>query len=152
MASMTKEKELKSRLKDLMRFRKNGVTRLKEGADYEAQRLRRIRRKNEMRRKQQQQQQDGGAGATLAPVAPAAESVGSPLSIKSEDMSNGGSPLTMGFLSGLGVGAMSPATAHALKEFNVAHLSGSDLLSSNEKKLCASLRLTPAHYITYKTW
>ena len=64
MASMTKEKELKSRLKDLMRFRKNGITRLKEGADYEAQRLRRIRRKNELRKKLQQQ--DGGSGSVLA--------------------------------------------------------------------------------------
>jgi len=29
---------------------------------------------------------------------------------------------------------------------------GHDILSLNEKKLCANLRLTPAHYITYKTW
>ncbi len=76
------------------RYRKNGITQLKEGTEFENQRLRRIRRKNELRRKLQQQDSLG----VPEPASPA-------LSIKSEDMSNGGSPV---MFTGSGA-AMSPA-------------------------------------------
>ena len=33
----------------------------------------------------------------------------------------------------------------------IAGLPGYELLSLNEKKLCVNLKLTPAHYVSYKT-
>lgn len=94
------------------RFRKNGITSLKESVDYESQRLRRIKRKNELRRRQQQQQQEGA-------LAPAADNVNSPMSIKSEDLSNGGSPMP-GLGAGIGSAAtMSPAAAKEEKVSNI---------------------------------
>ena len=34
---------------------------------------------------------------------------------------------------------------------HISSMPGYEILSTNEKKLCANLRLTPAHYISYKT-
>ena len=39
---------------------------------------------------------------------------------------------------------------HFLQQ-TIDRLPGYDILSSNEKKLCSNLRMTPAHYISYKT-
>ena len=71
--SLFRERELRQRIRDLGRFRKNGITRTKESADFERERLKRIRRRNEMRRRQQQQQgqqgQGGGQDSLLTPGA-----------------------------------------------------------------------------------
>lgn len=45
MASMIKEKDLKSRIKELSRYRKNGINSLSEAEDYESQRIKRNKRK-----------------------------------------------------------------------------------------------------------
>jgi hypothetical protein len=37
------------------------------------------------------------------------------------------------------------------QQLSIDRLPGYDILSANEKKLCSNLRLTPAHYISYKT-
>jgi len=49
-ASVTKEKELKTRIKELIRYRKNGIHQLSEAEQYEAQRVRRNRKKAERKR------------------------------------------------------------------------------------------------------
>jgi len=49
-ASVTKEKELKSRIKELIRYRKNGIHQLSEAEQYEAQRIRRNKRKADRKR------------------------------------------------------------------------------------------------------
>ena len=121
--SMVKEKELKNKCKDLLRFRRNGITKLRESTEYEQQRMQRIRRKNELRKK-----------LLLA--------------------GNNGSPATsmpMDLDSTSGDSQLSPVKQMSPGEFNIAGMPGFEILSSNEKKLCANLRLTPAQYVTYKT-
>jgi len=49
-ASVTKEKELKTRIKELIRYRKNGIHQLSEAEQYEAQRVRRNKKKAERKR------------------------------------------------------------------------------------------------------
>merc|ERR1712141_156615 len=81
--TLTKEKDLKNRLKDLMRMRKNGITKISDSVEFEVQRVRRNnRKKNEKRRLQQnailgEHAAELNMSMTLAP---------SPLSIKSEDL------------------------------------------------------------------
>lgn len=41
--------------------------------------------------------------------------------------------------------------AFNLFQLTIDRLPGFEILSSNEKKLCSNLKLTPAHYISYKT-
>merc|ERR1712037_301671 len=48
-ASVTKEKELKTRIKELIRYRKNGIHQLSEAEQYEAQRVRRNKSVNHSR-------------------------------------------------------------------------------------------------------
>jgi len=48
-ASVTKEKELKTRIKELIRYRKNGIHQLSEAEQYEAQRVRRNKLVNHSR-------------------------------------------------------------------------------------------------------
>ena len=80
-ASLTKEKEVKNRIKDLMRMRKNGIVKISDSVEFEVQRVRRNNRKKNEKRRQQQNAILGEHAAelnmTLAP---------SPLSIKSEDL------------------------------------------------------------------
>ena len=82
-ASLTKEKDIKNRIKDLMRMRKNGITKISDSVEFEVQRVRRNnRKKNEKRRLQQnailgEHAAELNMSMTLAP---------SPLSIKSEDL------------------------------------------------------------------
>ena len=49
-ASVTKEKDIKSRIKELLRYRKNGISTLSEAESYEAQRLKRNKRKAERKK------------------------------------------------------------------------------------------------------
>jgi len=49
-ASMTKERDLKSRIKELNRYRKNGITSLSEADEYESQRIKRNKRKAERKK------------------------------------------------------------------------------------------------------
>eukprot|EP00095_Tigriopus_kingsejongensis_P002498 maker-scaffold64_size435223-snap-gene-2.30 protein:Tk02498 transcript:maker-scaffold64_size435223-snap-gene-2.30-mRNA-1 annotation:"low quality protein: transcriptional adapter 2-beta" len=121
--SVTKERELKQRIKELQRYRKNGVLKLKDSHEYESQRLRRIRRRKELGKR--------------------SEICDSPLSIKSEDWNTSGSPMMSN------ISALSPKPEE--KPLAIIGMPGYELLSSNERKLCANLKLTPAHYISYKT-
>jgi len=145
MANINKEKEIRSRIKDLIRYRKNGVRKLADTAEFEAQlKVRRINKKRN---------EEGKAAAAAAAAAamlqgssPDAASVASPtlasspMSIKSFELDTGSvqSPRTNN----------SPVTS---TPFSLSAYPGYDILSANEKKLCANLRLTPAHYISYKT-
>jgi len=49
-ASVSKEKDIKSRIKELLRYRKNGITTLSEAESYESQRLKRNKRKAERKK------------------------------------------------------------------------------------------------------
>ena len=49
-ASVAKEKDVKSRIKELLRYRKNGISTLCEAESYESQRLKRNKRKAERKK------------------------------------------------------------------------------------------------------
>lgn len=48
--SIEREKDLKSRIKELHRYRKNGVSRLRDGDEFDVERLRRNKLKAEKKR------------------------------------------------------------------------------------------------------
>jgi len=50
MASVSKEKEIKYRIKELQRYRKNGINSLTEAESYEAERMKRNKKKSERKR------------------------------------------------------------------------------------------------------
>lgn len=98
------------------------------------QRLRRIKRKNELRKR--------SMGHEMIVDSP--HNVASPfVSDDSLVTSLAGSPVGS---------ALSPAKTLTDDKLNsIIGLPGYEILSSNERKLCSSLKLTPAHYISYKT-
>ena len=96
MASVTAEKDLKNKIKDLMRVRKNGITKLSDSIEFEVQRVRRNNRKKNEKRRQQQNAILGEAVAEMNLVlAP------SPISLMGEDFcgnsSSAPSPATNSF-------------------------------------------------------
>lgn len=116
-ASMLRERELKSRIKELNRYRKNGVHSNREAEQFDAQRVRRNREKAERKRAQ--------------------ESAGfEELSLSRKEIS-------------LGTAGSADLDLDSLT--TVVGLPGFDMLTSNEKRLCGSLRLHPCLYIAYKT-
>lgn len=102
------------------------------------------RKKNEKRR-QQQNAILGEAAAELNLTL-----AHSPISIKSEDLGTCGSAAQSPVTSST-FGVPNSPRHQEEKAQQISLLPGYDILSSNEKKLCANLRLTPAHYISYKT-
>jgi len=112
--SITREKELKQRIKELLRYRKNGISGLHETEAYEAQRLKRNKRKAERKK-------------ALESGVPMETGV----SFSSEDEK--------------------PAETDLDKISSIVELPGYDLMSTNEKRLCTSLRLHPNLYLSYKT-
>ena len=86
MAGITKEKDVKTRIKDLMRMRKNGITKTSDSIEFEVQRVRRNNKKKNEKRRQQQNAILGEAAAELNLTL-----AHSPISIKSEDMGTCGS-------------------------------------------------------------
>jgi len=104
-ANISRERDLRGRIRELTRYRKNGIRRIRDAEDYEDQRSRRNKMKKLM--------SDGGDDASPAPR-----------DINEIDLDT----IT-----------------------NIVGLPGYDMLSSQEKRLCASLRLHPNLYISYKT-
>ena len=60
MASISKEKEIKYRIKELQRYRKNGINSLTEAESYEAERLKRNKKKSERKRGGHEEGQEQG--------------------------------------------------------------------------------------------
>jgi len=120
-ASVSKEKDIKSRIKELLRYRKNGISTLSEAESYESQRLKRNKRKAERKK--------------------ALES-GLPISATDSNASVGydQSPIKE-----------EAKKADLDKLSSIVGLPGYELLSINEKRLCTSLRLHPNLYLSYKT-
>jgi len=144
-AGIMKEKDVKARIKDLMRMRKNGITKQSDSIEFEVQRIRRNNRKKNEKRRQQQNAILGEAAAELNLTL-----AHSPISIKSEDLGTCGSAAQSPVTSST-FGVPNSPRHQEEKAQQISLLPGYDILSSNEKKLCANLRLTPAHYISYKT-
>jgi len=120
-ASVSKEKDIKSRIKELLRYRKNGISTLSEAESYESQRLKRNKRKAERKKALESgilnsvTDTNAGAGYDQSPIKE---------EVKKADLD---------------------------KLSSIVGLPGYDLLSINEKRLCTSLRLHPNLYLSYKT-
>ncbi|XP_029194990.2 transcriptional adapter 2-beta-like [Acropora muricata] len=118
-----RERELRSRIKDLIRYRKNGITKLAECQEYDEQRLRRERRKENKRK------MVGGAQPRRTNV-----SMGKKSETASEEKDEKDCSLS------------SPTFADEIKNCQTYKL-----LSSLERQLCASLQMNPGFYLTIKT-
>lgn len=118
-----RERELRARIKDLIRYRKNGITKLAECQEYDEQRLRRERRKENKRK------MVGGTQPRRTNV-----SMGKKNEIVSDDKEEKDSSLA------------SPTFADEIK--NCATYK---LLSPFERQLCVSKQMKPGFYLTIKT-
>jgi len=114
MTGINKERDLKYRIKELHRYRKNGINALKEAESYEAERVKRNKKKADRKK----------ALEAGLPEPPSAE----PSPVKEDYKSIDLDSLT-----------------------SILGLPGYQVLSTNEKRLCTSLRLHPSLYISYKT-
>ncbi|XP_062902389.1 transcriptional adapter 2-beta [Mobula hypostoma] len=123
--NLHKERALRAKIRELQRYRRNGIAKTEESAEYEAARHKRERRK-ELRGNG-----GGGIGAG-APGSAAASTANSASAKRPKDE------------AGRDV---------AVAEFSSAmeNLPGFDLLSEREKVLCGSLNLSPGRYLTVKT-
>jgi len=113
MATMIKERDLKARIKELSRYRKNGINKLAEAEDYESQRIKRNKKKQDRKKVLE----SGEVSSRAEPIEASAQKI----------------PLDLD------------------KVTSIVGEPGYDQLSTNEKRLCTSLRLVPNLYISYKT-
>ncbi|XP_061769795.1 transcriptional adapter 2-beta [Nerophis ophidion] len=120
--NMHKERTLRAKVRELQRYRRNGITRLDESAEYEAARHKREKRKEN---KSVVISKRGGCVGL-----------------------GGGGGSAVG---GLGVGCVIKEEGKEGEFAAIENLTGFELLSDHEKVLCNSLNLSPARYLTVKT-
>ncbi|XP_043100577.1 transcriptional adapter 2-beta [Puntigrus tetrazona] len=127
--NMHKERMLRAKVRELQRYRRNGITRLDESAEYVAARHKREKRKeNKSIAGSKRGSSGGGGGAGLG----------------------GGVGAGGGLGGGGGVSAIKEEGKDS--EFSaIENLSGFELLSDREKVLCNSMNLSPTRYLTVKT-
>ncbi|XP_016094538.1 transcriptional adapter 2-beta-like [Sinocyclocheilus grahami] len=127
--NMHKERMLRVKVRELQRYRRNGITRLDESAEYEAARHKREKRKENKSIAGSKRGSSGGGGAAGF---------------------GGGVGAGGGLGGGGGVSAIKEEGKDS--EFSaIENLSGFELLSDREKVLCNSMNLSPTRYLTVKT-
>lgn len=131
--NMHKERVLRAKVRELQRYRRNGITRLEESAEYEAARHKREKRKENKSMVTSKRGSMGGGG------------LGSGMGIGSGAGGGGG------ISGGLGVGGGIKEEGKDGEFAAIENLTGFELLSDREKVLCNSLNLSPARYLTVKT-
>lgn len=130
--NMHKERMLRAKVRELQRYRRNGITRLDESAEYEAARHKREKRKENKSVVNSKRGSGGGGG------------LGSGMGL-------GGGVGGGGLTGGLGVGGGIKDEGKDGEFAAIENLTGFELLSDREKVLCNSLNLSPARYLTVKT-
>ncbi|XP_075999845.1 transcriptional adapter 2-beta [Genypterus blacodes] len=128
--NMHKERVLRAKVRELQRYRRNGITRLEDSVEYEAARHKREKRK-ENKSVVASKRGSGGVG------------LGSGVGL--------GGGAGGGAAGGLGVGGGIKEEGKDGEFAAIENLTGFELLSDREKVLCNSLNLTPARYQTVKT-
>lgn len=131
--NMHKERMLRAKVRELQRYRRNGITRLEESAEYEAARHKREKRKENKSVVTSKRGSSGGGG------------LGSGMGL------GGGAGGGGGVAGGLGVGGGIKEEGKDGEFAAIENLTGFELLSDREKVLCNSLNLSPARYLTVKT-
>lgn len=131
--NMHKERVLRAKVRELQRYRRNGITRLEESAEYEAARHKREKRKENKSVVTSKRGSGGGGG------------LGSGMGL---GVGAGGGG---GITGGLGVGGGIKEEGKDGEFAAIENLTGFELLSDREKVLCNSLNLSPARYLTVKT-
>uniref|UniRef100_A0A8C4ZUA5 Transcriptional adapter n=1 Tax=Gadus morhua TaxID=8049 RepID=A0A8C4ZUA5_GADMO len=116
-----KERALRAKVRELQRYRRNGIARLDEAAEYEAARHKREKRKENVK------------GVSL-----------------SSKRGGGGAGLAGGGGGGGGVAGIKEEGKDG-EFSAIENLGGFELLSDREKVLCSSLNLSPGRYLTVKT-
>ncbi|XP_062849528.1 transcriptional adapter 2-beta [Trichomycterus rosablanca] len=133
--NMHKERTLRAKVRELQRYRRNGIARLDESTEYEAARHKREKRKEN---KSSKRGSGGGGGGGAGGGAGAGVGIG------------GGANSGSGANAGGGAGGIKEEGKDG--EFSaIEHLTGFELLSDREKLLCTSLNLSPSRYLTVKT-
>lgn len=130
--NLHKERLLRAKVRELQRYRRNGIMRLDESVEYEAARHKREKRK-ENKSVVASKRGSGGSGG-----------LGSGMGLGGGIGGGGG---TGGLGGGSGIKEESKDGEFAAIE----NLPGFELLSDREKVLCNSLNLSPARYLTVKT-
>lgn len=131
--NMHKERMLRAKVRELQRYRRNGIARLEESAEYEAARHKREKRKENKSMVISKRGSGGGGG------------LGSGIGL------GGGAGAGGGIAGGLGVGCGIKEEGKDGEFAAIENLTGFELLSDREKVLCNSLNLNPARYLTVKT-
>ncbi|XP_067117593.1 transcriptional adapter 2-beta [Osmerus mordax] len=132
--NMHKERVLRAKVRELQRYRRNGITRLEESTEYEASRHKREKRKEN--KSVTTSKRGGGASGGLGAGAGLGGGLGA--------LGGGGG----------GAGGVGGSIKEEGKDGEFAaieNLPGFELLSDREKVLCNSLNLSPTRYLTVKT-
>lgn len=130
--NMHKERVLRAKVRELQRYRRIGITRLDESAEYEAARHKREKRKENKSVVISKRGSGGGGG------------------LGSGGGLGGGGGGVGGVAGGLGVGCVIKEEGKEGEFAAIENLTGFELLSDREKVLCNSLNLSPARYLTVK--
>lgn len=129
--NLQREKELKCRIKELIRYRRSGLSKLEECSCFETARCRREKRKENKKK-------PANSNSTVS------SAHRRPNAMTSKKLEEKGS-------ASIQDEPVEDDKKEESKEVDISSLPGYELLSDKEKKLCYSISLKPAYYISFKT-
>lgn len=153
LAGLANEQRLRKRIEVLQNYRLNGIRSLADGELFEAE-----KRKREALLGKKGGPFDapgsGVGGKMTGKKRSAAEVAEEDRSNKArKDMGGKGPSLTLSTAAAAGnssAASSAAGSASALPDWDVSKFPGTDLLSSHEKQLCATLQMLPQHYLMIK--
>ncbi|XP_014669323.1 PREDICTED: transcriptional adapter 2-beta-like isoform X2 [Priapulus caudatus] len=132
------EKKLKSRHKELVRYRKHGITKFSELDDFEKSRL--------LMEKKKETRKAGGMTIGMSLARRSTSTTSTTMSLKKSAAAAEESGEQKSSLFAKGGGG-----SNNMGPLEITSQHGNDLLSEREQKLCTAMNLKPAHYVTIKT-
>ncbi|XP_064601983.1 transcriptional adapter 2-beta-like [Liolophura sinensis] len=122
---LQKEKELKSRIKELVRHRKNGITKTDDIEEFEDEKFKREKKKENKKKM--------GSSAPTKRTSMVSKKAGEKLDFQIEEEE------------------LKDDNEEEEEAKELSAMPGYVMLSDRERKLCSSIGMTPANYITIKT-
>ncbi|KAL7646716.1 UNVERIFIED_CONTAM: hypothetical protein RMT77_001969 [Armadillidium vulgare] len=165
--SLCREKELKVRIRELLRYRRNGIQHVEECSEFEVARARRDKKKeNKKKGTMLLHQIPTTVSDSHARLREDERSPRNSVERRSTALDTGGGKWLSGSFSDSSISSSSNScTANINSQqilqtagggtediVDISTLPGFHLLSLREKKLCASLNLKPSQYISYKAY
>ncbi|KAK2706780.1 hypothetical protein QYM36_014728, partial [Artemia franciscana] len=143
--NLSRARQLRTRIRELLKYRKNGLTRSEECVEYERQRYKREKKKEDRKRSE-----SFSIGSDEPDATPSVNGSGDetdPIAVAARSTTRRGEPYT-GSVSQC---RPSDTDGSVISREEFATLPGFELLTNFEQNVCYDMKIRPSHFVNLKT-